>query len=171
MLRFLLEWTYLISTPSAQKPWYSLLGFYQVLTFGCKYGKPLAPPNFLASSIGGVLGAVGAVMALSACAQAGKGPTVDANVVEGAAHYFHARRMWAVSMKQREKIYLTVVSRHETCQMSKGKFMAMGALETPLDEKLLKVFVSILQSFSGSWVHRTGWGRRHSLRKYSIEED
>ncbi|XP_054578662.1 alpha-methylacyl-CoA racemase-like [Eptesicus fuscus] len=111
-------------------------------TFGRKHEKPYAPPNFLASSAGGFLGALGTVMALFERARSGKGQTVDANVIESTAYassvLWYLQRMDYGNGAKGDNLHDGGAPFYDTYQTSDGKFMAVGAIEAHLYELFLK---------------------------------
>lgn len=112
-------------------------------TFGRKDEILCAPPNFLASTIGGgVLGALGIVMALFERAQSGKGQTVNVNVIEGAAYassvLWYLRNTDHFNQARGENIHDGGAPFYQTYHTSDGKFMAVGAYEPHIYEKFLK---------------------------------
>lgn len=106
--------------------------------FGGKHEKPHAPPNFLASTTGGFLGALGIVMALFECAQSGKGQTVGANVIGGTAYVspvlWYLQKMDYCNKAKGESLHDGGAPFYETYQTSDGKFMAVGAFKAPIYE-------------------------------------
>uniref|UniRef100_A0A671FR84 Alpha-methylacyl-CoA racemase n=1 Tax=Rhinolophus ferrumequinum TaxID=59479 RepID=A0A671FR84_RHIFE len=111
--------------------------------FGRKDEIPQAPPNIQGSTIGGgVLGALGIVMALFERAQSGKGQTVNVNLIEGTAYassvLWYLQNMDYYNKARGENLHDGGSPFYQTYQTSDGKFMAVGAYEPHIYEKFLK---------------------------------
>ncbi|XP_032959206.1 alpha-methylacyl-CoA racemase-like [Rhinolophus ferrumequinum] len=111
--------------------------------FGRKDEIPQAPPNGQGSTIGGgVLGALGIVMALFERAQSGKGQTVNVNLIEGTAYassvLWYLQNMDYYNKARGENLHDGGSPFYQTYQTSDGKFMAVGAYEPHIYEKFLK---------------------------------
>ncbi|XP_021917673.1 alpha-methylacyl-CoA racemase-like isoform X3 [Zootermopsis nevadensis] len=109
---------------------------------GRKTEKPTAPVNLLGDFAGGgLLCALGIMMALFERSTSGCGQVVDANMVEGSAYLgswiFRSQKhpYWG---KPRGENILDIGSHfYDTYETKDGKFMAVGALEPQFYSKLL----------------------------------
>lgn len=105
--------------------------------------KPLPPVNLLGDFAGGgMLCALGIVLALFERSRSGKGQVVDAAMVDGAAHlssflfgFFHAG-LW--SKERGTNLLDTGAPFYDTYATSDGEFMAVGAIEPQFYARLLE---------------------------------
>ncbi|NXF89395.1 AMACR racemase, partial [Eubucco bourcierii] len=110
---------------------------------GRKDEKPYAPLNLLADFAGGgVMCAVGIVMALYERTKSGKGQVIDASMVEGVAYLssflWKSQNSMLWSRPRGENLLDSGAPFYETYKTSDGKFMAVGAIEAQFYEQLLK---------------------------------
>ena len=111
--------------------------------FGRPGAKPLPPVNLLGDFAGGgMLCALGIVLALFERSRSGKGQVVDAAMVDGAAHltsflygFFHAG-FW--SKEAGTNLLDTGAPFYDTYRTSDGGYMAVGAIEPQFYALLLK---------------------------------
>src|SRR5205085_12180327 len=111
--------------------------------FGRPGDKPLPPINLLGDFAGGgMLCALGIVLALFERSRSGKGQVVDSAMVDGAAHlssflfgFFHAG-LW--SKERGTNLLDTGAPFYDTYRTADGEFMAVGAIEPQFYAKLLE---------------------------------
>jgi alpha-methylacyl-CoA racemase len=111
--------------------------------FGRVGDKPLPPINLLGDFAGGgMLCALGIVLALFERSRSGKGQVVDSAMVDGAAHltsflfgFFHAG-FW--SKERGTNLLDTGAPFYDTYRTSDGEFMAVGAIEPQFYQRLLQ---------------------------------
>ncbi|XP_051899884.1 alpha-methylacyl-CoA racemase isoform X1 [Pristis pectinata] len=111
--------------------------------FGRKGEKPYAPLNVVADFAGGgVMCAMGIMLALYERMQSGKGQVIDASMVEGAAYccswLWKSQHMGMWNQQRGENVLDTGAPFYETYKTSDGKYMAVGALEPQFYEQLVK---------------------------------
>ena len=111
--------------------------------FGRPGDKPLPPVNLLGDFAGGgMLCALGIVLALFERSRSGKGQVVDAAMVDGAAHLssflfgFFRAGLW--SKERGTNLLDTGAPFYDTYRTSDGEFMAVGAIEPQFYAKLLE---------------------------------
>ncbi|XP_053155372.1 alpha-methylacyl-CoA racemase isoform X3 [Hemicordylus capensis] len=109
---------------------------------GRKDENPYAPLNLLADFAGGgVLCALGIVMALHERTKSGKGQVIDASMVEGIAYLssflWKSQNMGLWNRPRGENLLDSGAPFYETYKTSDGKFMAVGALEPQFYEQLI----------------------------------
>ncbi|XP_064410184.1 alpha-methylacyl-CoA racemase isoform X1 [Latimeria chalumnae] len=105
--------------------------------------NPYAPANLLADFAGGgLLCAVGIVMALFERSRSDKGQVIDANMVEGAAYIgsflWKSQNLGLWNRPRGQNLLDSGAPFYETYKTSDGKFMAVGALEPQFYEELIK---------------------------------
>ncbi|NXS20616.1 AMACR racemase, partial [Mystacornis crossleyi] len=110
---------------------------------GRKNENPCAPLNILADFAGGgVMCAMGIVIALFERARSGRGQVIDASMVEGVAYLssflWKSQNLGLWSQPQGENMIDGGAPFYETYRTSDGKFMAVGALEPQFYEQLIK---------------------------------
>jgi alpha-methylacyl-CoA racemase len=111
--------------------------------FGRPGDKPLPPINLLGDFAGGgMLCALGIVLALFEKSRSGKGQVVDSAMVDGAAHlssflfgFFHAG-LW--SKERGTNLLDTGAPFYDTYRTKDGEFMAVGAIEPQFFARLLE---------------------------------
>ncbi|HXC51253.1 MAG TPA: CaiB/BaiF CoA-transferase family protein [Candidatus Limnocylindrales bacterium] len=111
--------------------------------FGRPGDKPLPPINLLGDFAGGgMLCALGIVLALFERSRSGKGQVIDSAMVDGAAHltsflfgFFHAG-FW--SKERGTNLLDTGAPFYDTYRTADGEFMAVGAIEPQFYAKLLE---------------------------------
>ena len=110
---------------------------------GRKGGKPTPPVNLLGDFAGGgMLCAMGIVMALLERTQSGVGQVIDAAMVDGASHLgsflfgFNAGGLWNTGLGN--NMLDTGAPFYDTYETSDGKFMAVGAIEPQFYAELLR---------------------------------
>ncbi|XP_062984239.1 alpha-methylacyl-CoA racemase [Elgaria multicarinata webbii] len=101
---------------------------------GRKDENPYAPVNLLADFAGGgVMCAIGIVMALYECTKSGKGQVIDTSMVEGVAYLssflWKSQNLGLWNRPRGENLLDSGAPFYETYKTSDGKFMAVGALE------------------------------------------
>ncbi|XP_059845637.1 LOW QUALITY PROTEIN: alpha-methylacyl-CoA racemase [Hypanus sabinus] len=111
--------------------------------FGRKEEKPYAPLTVLADFAGGgVLCALGIILALYERMQSGKGQIIDANMVEGAAYccswLWKSQQLGLWDQQRGENLLDSGAPFYETYKTSDGKYMAVGAIEPHFYEQFLK---------------------------------
>jgi alpha-methylacyl-CoA racemase len=111
--------------------------------FGRPGDKPLPPVNLLGDFAGGgMLCALGIVLALFERSRSGKGQVVDSAMVDGAAHLstflfgFFRAGLW--SKERGTNLLDTGAPFYDTYRTSDGEFMAVGAIEPQFYALLLK---------------------------------
>ncbi|XP_069483196.1 alpha-methylacyl-CoA racemase isoform X2 [Ambystoma mexicanum] len=108
---------------------------------GRRNEKPYAPLNLLADFAGGgLMCAMGIIMALYERTRSGQGQVIDASMVEGAAYVgsFLWKGQYLFSRPRGENILDGGAPFYETYKTSDGKFMAVGAIEPQFFKELLK---------------------------------
>ncbi|NXA60577.1 AMACR racemase, partial [Mohoua ochrocephala] len=110
---------------------------------GRKNENPYAPVNLLADFAGGgVMCAMGIVVALFERARSGRGQVIDASMVEGVAYLssflWKSRNLGFWSKPRGENLLDSGAPFYETYKTSDGKFMAVGALEPHFYSQLIK---------------------------------
>ncbi|NWZ31538.1 AMACR racemase, partial [Asarcornis scutulata] len=110
---------------------------------GRKSENPYAPVNLLADFAGGgVLCAMGILIALYERTKSGKGQIIDASMVEGIAYIssflWKTQSLGFWNRPRGENLLDSGAPFYETYRTSDGKFMAVGALEPQFYEQLLK---------------------------------
>ncbi|XP_071096208.1 alpha-methylacyl-CoA racemase-like isoform X2 [Haliotis cracherodii] len=110
---------------------------------GRKHENPCAPVNLVGDFAGGgLICALGVVLALFERTRSGRGQVVDANMVQGSAYV--ANFLWASKDSfiwggaRGENLLDTGVPFYETYKTADGKFMSVGALEPQFYAALLK---------------------------------
>jgi alpha-methylacyl-CoA racemase len=111
--------------------------------FGRKGEKPLAPVNLLGDFAGGgMLCAMGIVMALYERTRSGKGQVIDAAMVDGAAHLssfifgLRAGELW--SDERGTNLLDTGAPFYDTYETADGQYMSVGAIEPQFYARLLQ---------------------------------
>ncbi|XP_064498967.1 alpha-methylacyl-CoA racemase isoform X1 [Pseudopipra pipra] len=110
---------------------------------GRKDENPYAPVNLLADFAGGgVMCALGIVIALYERATSGRGQIIDASMVEGVAYLssflWKSQNTGIWSRPRGENLLDGGAPFYEIYRTSDGKFMAVGALEAQFYEQLIK---------------------------------
>ncbi|XP_032531587.1 alpha-methylacyl-CoA racemase [Chiroxiphia lanceolata] len=110
---------------------------------GRKDENPYAPVNLLADFAGGgVMCALGIVIALYERATSGRGQIIDASMVEGVAYLssflWKSQNVGIWSRPRGENLLDGGAPFYEIYRTSDGKFMAVGALEPQFYEQLIK---------------------------------
>ncbi|NXM60457.1 AMACR racemase, partial [Illadopsis cleaveri] len=110
---------------------------------GRKNENPYAPVNLLADFAGGgVMCALGIVIALFERARSGRGQVVDASMVEGVAYLssflWKSSKMGLWSQPRGENLLDSGAPFYEVYRTSDGKFMAVGAIELVFYKQLIK---------------------------------
>ncbi|XP_008930301.3 alpha-methylacyl-CoA racemase isoform X1 [Manacus vitellinus] len=110
---------------------------------GRKGENPYAPINLLADFAGGgVMCALGIVIALYERATSGRGQIIDASMVEGVAYLssflWKSQNIGIWSRPRGENLLDGGAPFYEIYRTSDGKFMAVGALEPQFYEQLIK---------------------------------
>ncbi|NXE79121.1 AMACR racemase, partial [Cochlearius cochlearius] len=110
---------------------------------GRKGENPYAPVNLLADFAGGgVMCAVGIVIALYERTKSGKGQVIDASMVEGVAYLssylWKSQRLGTWTRPRGENLLDSGAHFYETYKTSDGKFMAVGAIEPQFYKQLIK---------------------------------
>ncbi|XP_007432517.1 alpha-methylacyl-CoA racemase [Python bivittatus] len=110
---------------------------------GRKNENPYAPANILADFAGGgVLCAMGIIVALYERTKSGKGQIIDASMVEGVAYLssflWKSQNLSFWSRARGENLLDSGAPFYETYETSDGKFMAVGALEPHFYEKFIR---------------------------------
>ncbi|XP_072215877.1 alpha-methylacyl-CoA racemase isoform X1 [Excalfactoria chinensis] len=110
---------------------------------GRKGENPYAPLNLLADFAGGgVLCALGIIIALYERTISGKGQVVDASMVEGIAYIssflWKSQNLGLWNRPRGENLLDSGAPFYETYKTSDGKFMAVGAIEPQFYDQLIK---------------------------------
>ncbi|NXY17452.1 AMACR racemase, partial [Atrichornis clamosus] len=110
---------------------------------GRKDENPCAPINLLADFAGGgVMCAMGIVIALYERATSGRGQIIDASMVEGVAYLssflWKSKNLGLWSRPRGENLLDSGAPFYEIYRTSDGKFVAVGALEPQFYEQLIK---------------------------------
>ncbi|NXR35681.1 AMACR racemase, partial [Zosterops hypoxanthus] len=111
---------------------------------GRKNENPYAPVNLLADFAGGgVVCALGIVIALFERARSGRGQVIDASMVEGVAYLssflWKSQKLLGLWSETRgESLLDSGAPFYETYRTSDGKFMAVGAIEPLFYKQLIK---------------------------------
>ncbi|XP_025954164.1 alpha-methylacyl-CoA racemase-like isoform X2 [Dromaius novaehollandiae] len=110
---------------------------------GRKDENPYAPVNLLADFAGGgVICAMGIIIALYERTKSGKGQIVDASMVEGAAYLssflWKSQNLGLWNRPRGENLLDSGAPFYETYKTSDGKYMAVGAIEPQFYEQLIK---------------------------------
>ncbi|XP_015470771.1 alpha-methylacyl-CoA racemase [Parus major] len=110
---------------------------------GRKNENPYPPANLLADFAGGgVMCALGIVIALFERARSGRGQVIDASMVEGAAYLssflWKSQSLGLWSQPQGENLLDSGAPFYEIYRTSDGKFMAVGAIEPVFYKQLIK---------------------------------
>ncbi|NXC73926.1 AMACR racemase, partial [Anhinga anhinga] len=110
---------------------------------GRKGENPYAPINLLADfGGGGVMCAMGIVIALYERTISGKGQVIDASMAEGVAYLssflWKSQNLGLWNRPRGENLLDSGAPFYETYKTSDGKFMAVGALEPQFYEQLIK---------------------------------
>ncbi|XP_044030132.1 alpha-methylacyl-CoA racemase [Siniperca chuatsi] len=105
--------------------------------------KPCAPLNLLADFAGGgLICALGIVLALLDRTKSGKGQIIDASMVEGAAYVgsfvWKSRSIGMWDRSRGQNMLDSGAPFYDTYQTSDGKYMAVGAVEPQFYRQLLK---------------------------------
>ncbi|XP_074992077.1 alpha-methylacyl-CoA racemase-like [Calonectris borealis] len=116
---------------------------------GRKDENPYASVNLLADFAGGgVMCAMGIVIALYECTKSGKGQIIDASMVEGAAYLssflWKSQNLGLWNRPQGENLLDSGAPFYETYKTSDGKFIAVGAIEPQFYEQLIKEMLSVI---------------------------
>lgn len=111
--------------------------------FGRKGEKPYAPLNVVADFAGGgVMCAMGIILALYERMRSGKGQVIDASMVEGAAYccswLWKTQNVGMWSQQRGENLLDTGAPFYETYKTSDEKHMAVGAMEPHFYEQFIK---------------------------------
>ncbi|XP_008944114.1 PREDICTED: alpha-methylacyl-CoA racemase-like, partial [Merops nubicus] len=127
---------------------------------GRKDENPYAPLNLLADFAGGgVMCAVGIVIALYERTRSGKGQVIDASMVEGTAYLssflWKSENLGLWSRPRGENMLDSGAPFYETYRTSDGKFMAVGAIEPQFYDQFMKVLVNIVVSDMDSGIECT----------------
>ncbi|XP_039565823.1 alpha-methylacyl-CoA racemase [Passer montanus] len=110
---------------------------------GRKNENPYAPVNLLADFAGGgVMCALGIIVALFERATSGRGQVIDASMVEGVAYLssflWKSENLGLWSQPRGENLLDGGAPFYEIYKTSDGKFMAVGAIEPKFYEQLIK---------------------------------
>uniref|UniRef100_A0A8C8VHN7 Alpha-methylacyl-CoA racemase n=1 Tax=Pelusios castaneus TaxID=367368 RepID=A0A8C8VHN7_9SAUR len=110
---------------------------------GRKDENPYAPLNLLADFAGGgLMCAMGIIVALYERTKSGKGQLIDASMVEGAAYLssflWKSQNLGLWNRCRGENLLDSGAPFYETYKTLDGKFMAVGAIEPQFYEQLLK---------------------------------
>lgn len=105
--------------------------------------KPLPPCNLLGDFAGGgMLCAMGILLALIECGRSGKGQVVDAAMVDGAANlstlFYGLAAHGLMSMEIGTNLLDSGAPFYETYETADGKFMAVGAIEQRFYKEFIK---------------------------------
>uniref|UniRef100_UPI00398EC683 alpha-methylacyl-CoA racemase n=1 Tax=Pristiophorus japonicus TaxID=55135 RepID=UPI00398EC683 len=111
--------------------------------FGRKGENPYAPLNIVADIAGGgVMCAMGIILALYERTRSGKGQVIDASMVEGAAYcsswLWKSQKLSIWDQQRGENLLDTGAPFYETYKTSDGKYMAVGALEPQFYDQLIE---------------------------------
>ncbi|XP_043536939.1 alpha-methylacyl-CoA racemase [Chiloscyllium plagiosum] len=111
--------------------------------FGRKGEKPYAPLNVIADFAGGgIMCAMGIMLALYERIRSGKGQLIDASMIEGAAYcgswFWKSQQLGIWDQQRGENLLDTGAPFYETYKTSDGKYMAVGALEPQFYEQLIE---------------------------------
>ncbi|XP_044287525.1 alpha-methylacyl-CoA racemase [Varanus komodoensis] len=109
---------------------------------GRKDEKPYAPLNLLADFAGGgLMCALGIIMALYERTKSGKGQVIDASMVEGVAYLssflWKSQNQGLWNRPRGENLLDSGAPFYETYKTADGKFMAVGAIEPQFYEQLI----------------------------------
>ncbi|XP_054842801.1 alpha-methylacyl-CoA racemase [Eublepharis macularius] len=109
---------------------------------GRKDENPYAPVNLLADFAGGgVMCALGIIIALYERTKSGKGQVIDASMVEGAAYLssflWKSQNLGLWNRPRGENLLDSGAPFYETYKTSDGKFVAVGALEPQFYKQLI----------------------------------
>ncbi len=102
---------------------------------------PMIPPTIVGDIGGALYLAFGIVCALFECTKSGKGQVIDAAIVDGVAHMqslihaFRAMGLWNDDASQ--NFFANTSHFYETFTCADGKFLAVGAIETPFYIELI----------------------------------
>ncbi|NXS84656.1 AMACR racemase, partial [Erpornis zantholeuca] len=110
---------------------------------GRKNENPYAPVNLLADFAGGgVMCAMGIVIALFERARSGRGQVIDASMVKGAAYLssflWKSQNLGLWSQPRGENLLDSGAPFYETYRTSDGKYMAVGSIEPQFYNELIK---------------------------------
>jgi len=112
-------------------------------TIGRQGERPVPPVNLLGDFAGGgMLCALGILLALLERNRSGRGQVVDAAMVDGAAHLatflygFHAAGLW--SPERGTNLLDTGAPFYDTYETADGRYVAVGAIEPQFYEALLR---------------------------------
>ncbi|NWT55367.1 AMACR racemase, partial [Erythrocercus mccallii] len=110
---------------------------------GRKNENPYAPVNLLADFAGGgVMCALGIVIALFERVRSGRGQVIDASMVEGVAYLssflWKSQNLGLWNQPRGENLLDSGAPFYETYRTSDGKFMAVGAIEPVFYNQLIK---------------------------------
>ncbi|XP_042660754.1 alpha-methylacyl-CoA racemase [Tyto alba] len=110
---------------------------------GRKGENPYAPINLLADFAGGgVMCALGIVLALYERTKSGKGQVIDASMVEGVAYLssflWKSQNLGLWNRPRGENLLDSGAPFYETYKTSDGRFMAVGAIEPQFYDQLIK---------------------------------
>uniref|UniRef100_A0A8C5TN97 Alpha-methylacyl-CoA racemase n=1 Tax=Malurus cyaneus samueli TaxID=2593467 RepID=A0A8C5TN97_9PASS len=110
---------------------------------GRKDENPYAPGNVLADFAGGgVMCAMGIVIALFERVKSGRGQVIDASMVEGVAYLssflWKSQKLGLWSKPRGENLLDSGAPFYEIYKTSDGKFMAVGAIEPQFYDQLIK---------------------------------
>eukprot|EP00062_Callorhinchus_milii_P017440 gi/632969827/ref/XP_007901299.1/ PREDICTED: alpha-methylacyl-CoA racemase isoform X1 [Callorhinchus milii] len=111
--------------------------------FGRKGENPCAPVNLLGDFAGGgLMCAMGIILALFERTHSGKGQVIDASMVEGAAYcsswLWKSQKLSLMDKPRGENILDSGAPFYETYKTSDGKYMAVGALEPQFYDRLIE---------------------------------
>ncbi|XP_042303777.1 alpha-methylacyl-CoA racemase-like [Sceloporus undulatus] len=109
---------------------------------GRKNENPYPPANLLADFAGGgVMCAMGIIMALYERTKSGKGQVIDSSMVEGAAYLssflWKSQNLGLWNRPRGENLLDSGAPFYETYKTSDGKYMAVGALEPQFYEQFI----------------------------------
>ncbi|NWV59134.1 AMACR racemase, partial [Malurus elegans] len=110
---------------------------------GRKDENPYAPGNVLADFAGGgVMCAMGIIIALFERVKSGRGQVIDASMVEGVAYLssflWKSQKLGLWSKPRGENLLDSGAPFYEIYKTSDGKFMAVGAIEPQFYDQLIK---------------------------------
>uniref|UniRef100_A0A8C3JPT1 Alpha-methylacyl-CoA racemase n=1 Tax=Calidris pygmaea TaxID=425635 RepID=A0A8C3JPT1_9CHAR len=137
---------------------------------GRKDENPYAPLNLLADFAGGgVMCALGIVIALYERTKSGKGQIIDASMAEGVAYLssflWKSQNLGMWDRPRGENVLDSGAPYYETYKTSDGKFMAVGAIEPQFYETLLKGLGGALGYLTGAM----DWGE--TVLGYSLASE